>query len=62
LCIIVRGFGVLSDIVAQCGAGSCLGEPATIGQHMLQAAHLAEAQVAGEDLVAAALCRQPPRR
>ena len=45
----------LDDIVARRGADSYLGEPVTIGQHMLQAAHLAEAEGAGEDLVAAAL-------
>jgi [1-hydroxy-2-(trimethylamino)ethyl]phosphonate dioxygenase len=45
----------LGDIVQRRGADSYLGEPVTIGQHMLQAAHLAEAEGAGEDLVAAAL-------
>jgi phosphonate degradation associated HDIG domain protein len=45
----------LGDIVARRGADSYLGEPVTIGQHMLQAAHLAEAEGAGDDLVAAAL-------
>ncbi|HSM20196.1 MAG TPA: HD domain-containing protein, partial [Hyphomicrobiales bacterium] len=41
--------------VARRGADSYLGEPVTIGQHMLQAAHLAESEGAGDDLVAAAL-------
>ena len=45
----------LGDIVARRGADSYLGEPVTIGQHMLQAAHLAETEGAGEDLIAAAL-------
>ena len=45
----------LGDIVERRGADSYLGEPVTIGQHMLQAAHLAEAEAAGEELVAAAL-------
>lgn len=45
----------LGDIVARRGADSYLGEPVTIGQHMLQAAHLAETEAAGQDLVAAAL-------
>jgi [1-hydroxy-2-(trimethylamino)ethyl]phosphonate dioxygenase len=45
----------LGDIVARRGADSYLGEPVTIGQHMLQAAYLAEAEAAGPDLVAAAL-------
>jgi [1-hydroxy-2-(trimethylamino)ethyl]phosphonate dioxygenase len=45
----------LGDIVQRRGADSYLGEPVTIGQHMLQAAHLAQAEGAGEDLVAAAL-------
>ena len=45
----------LGDIVQRRGADSYLGEPVTIGQHMLQAAHLAETEGAGEDLVAAAL-------
>jgi [1-hydroxy-2-(trimethylamino)ethyl]phosphonate dioxygenase len=45
----------LGDIVARRGADSYLGEPVTIGQHMLQAAHLAEKEDAGDELVAAAL-------
>jgi phosphonate degradation associated HDIG domain protein len=45
----------LGDIVQRRGADSYLGEPVTIGQHMLQAAHLAESEEAGDDLVAAAL-------
>lgn len=45
----------LGDIVARRGADSYLGEPVTIGQHMLQAAHLAQSEEASEDLVAAAL-------
>lgn len=45
----------LADIVDRRGAESYLGEPVTIAQHMLQAAHLAEAEGAGEELVAAAL-------
>jgi [1-hydroxy-2-(trimethylamino)ethyl]phosphonate dioxygenase len=45
----------LGNIIARRGADSYLGEPVTIGQHMLQAAHLAESEAAGEDLVAAAL-------
>jgi len=45
----------LGDVVQRRGADSYLGEPVTIGQHMLQAAHLAEAEAAGEELVAAAL-------
>ena len=45
----------LGDIVARRGADSYLGEPVTIGQHMLQAAHLAETESAGDELVAAAL-------
>jgi [1-hydroxy-2-(trimethylamino)ethyl]phosphonate dioxygenase len=45
----------LGNIVARRGADSYLGEPVTISQHMLQAAHLAESEAASEDLVAAAL-------
>jgi len=45
----------LGDIVARRGADSYLGEPVTIGQHMLQAAHLAQAEEASDELVAAAL-------
>ena len=45
----------LGDIVARRGEESYLGEPVTIGQHMLQAAHLAESEAAGDELVAAAL-------
>lgn len=45
----------LGDIVARRGADSYLGEPVTISEHMLQAAHLAESEAAGEELVAAAL-------
>ena len=45
----------LGDIVARRGADSYLGEPVTIGQHMLQAAYLAETEAAGDELVAAAL-------
>ena len=45
----------LGDIVARRGADSYLGEPVTIGQHMLQAACLAQAEQASDELVAAAL-------
>ncbi|MGF1639904.1 MAG: HD domain-containing protein [Rhodospirillales bacterium] len=45
----------VADIFEQRGAGSYLGEPVTMSEHMLQSAALAEAASAGEALVAAAL-------
>ncbi len=45
----------LADIFERRGAESYLGEPVTMAEHMLQGAWLAEADGAGDDLVAAAL-------
>jgi phosphonate degradation associated HDIG domain protein len=45
----------IADIFARRGADSYLGEAVTMSEHMLQAAQLAEAAGAGDDLVAAAL-------
>ncbi len=45
----------IGDLFAGPGARDCLGEPVTIGTHMLQAGALAEAAGAGAALVAAAL-------
>jgi gamma-butyrobetaine dioxygenase len=45
----------LSELFAGPGAGEYLGEPVTIGQHMLQAGALAEAAGADPALIAAAL-------
>ena len=45
----------LADILTRRGAESYLGEAVTMQQHMLQAAHLAEREAAGDDLIAAAL-------
>ena len=45
----------LADIFERRGAESYLGEPVTMAEHMLQGAWLAEADGAGEELVAAAL-------
>jgi gamma-butyrobetaine dioxygenase len=45
----------IGDLFAGPGARDCLGEPVTIGTHMLQAGALAEAAGAGTALVAAAL-------
>jgi [1-hydroxy-2-(trimethylamino)ethyl]phosphonate dioxygenase len=45
----------LADIFARRGAESYLGEAVTMSEHMLQGAHLAEAEAASDELVAAAL-------
>lgn len=45
----------IADIFERRGAESYLGEPVTMSEHMLQAACLAEAEEADEELVAAAL-------
>jgi gamma-butyrobetaine dioxygenase len=45
----------IADLFASEGAAEYLGEPATQAAHMLQAAHLAEREEAGDALVAAAL-------
>ena len=45
----------IEDLFAGPGARDYLGEPVTIGTHMLQAGALAEAAGAGAALVAAAL-------
>lgn len=45
----------IADIFQRRGADSYLGEPVTMSQHMLQAAHLAEGALAGDAIVAAAL-------
>jgi len=45
----------LADIFARRGAEEYLGEPVTMAEHMLQGAALAEAEGAGDALVAAAL-------
>ncbi len=45
----------LADIFARCGAEDYLGEAVTMAEHMLQGAALAEAEGAGDELVAAAL-------
>lgn len=45
----------LADIFARRGAEEYLGEPVTIGQHMLQAAHFAAADEHSDDVVVAAL-------
>jgi gamma-butyrobetaine dioxygenase len=45
----------LSELFAGPGAGEYLGEPVSIGQHMLQAGALAEASGAEPHLIAAAL-------
>ncbi|MDB3891967.1 HD domain-containing protein [Alphaproteobacteria bacterium] len=45
----------LSDIFARRGAEEYLGEPVTIGMHMLQAAHFAASDGHDEDVVIAAL-------
>lgn len=45
----------LADIFARRGAEEYLGEPVTIGQHMLQAAHFAAKDGQNDDVVVAAL-------
>jgi phosphonate degradation associated HDIG domain protein len=45
----------IADIFERRGAESCLGEPVTMSEHMLQGAWLAEQDGAPEELVAAAL-------
>lgn len=45
----------LADIFARRGAEEYLGEPVTIGEHMLQAAHFAAEEGQGEQVVIAAL-------
>ncbi len=45
----------LADIFARRGAEDYLGEPVSMAEHMLQGASLAEAEGAGDELVAAAL-------
>src|SRR5689334_15770496 len=45
----------LASIFERRGAEEYLGEPVTIAEHMLQGAALAEAEGAGDELVAAAL-------
>ena len=45
----------LNDIFDRRGADEYLGEPVTIGAHMLQAAHFARADGHGDVVVAAAL-------
>lgn len=45
----------LADIFARRGAEEYLGEPVSMAEHMLQGAALAEAEGAGDELVAAAL-------
>ena len=45
----------LAEIFERRGAEEYLGEPVTIAEHMLQGAALAEAEGAGDELVAAAL-------
>jgi gamma-butyrobetaine dioxygenase len=47
--------GQIADLFASEGAAEYLGEPVTQAAHMLQAAHLAEREEAGDALVAAAL-------
>ena len=46
---------LLNDIVDRRGADEYLGEPVTIGEHMLQAAHFAKADKHSEEVVTAAL-------
>ncbi|MFI5067531.1 MAG: hypothetical protein ACHP9Z_26605, partial [Streptosporangiales bacterium] len=46
---------VIADLFAAEGAREYLGEPVTQAEHMLQAAALAEAAGAGQELTAAAL-------
>ncbi len=45
----------LADIFERRGAESCLGEPVTMAEHMLQGAWLAEQEATPDELVAAAL-------
>ena len=45
----------LNDIFDRRGADEYLGEPVTIGEHMLQAAHFAKADKHSEEVVTAAL-------
>ncbi|HEX7992872.1 MAG TPA: HD domain-containing protein [Streptosporangiaceae bacterium] len=45
----------IADLFAIQGASEYLGEPVTQAEHMLQAAHLAEREGAGDALIAAAL-------
>ncbi len=45
----------LADIFARRGAEDYLGEPVSMAEHMLQGAALAEAEEAGDELIAAAL-------
>jgi len=45
----------LADIFARRGAEEYLGEPVSMAEHMLQGASLAEAEGAGDELIAAAL-------